>query len=209
MRRSALAVAAVTALALLIAPAGAAVKKPKAAPIPACAKFVDAKSDSGLQGNTQTSDPSLDIIGVTYAVTKDSFVATIAVDKLSSRPTLAAGNRYQATFAMGGKAVDVYYKRSPGRDVEENAFYQQGIRVDGTFVSGSDALVTSTQDDAKNTVSLIVKTKDLVGAAGLKTSPTPVLSGLTAVAFGSYVGSNQTWNTADGGAAKLALTLCK
>lgn len=209
MRRPLVVVAAATALALLVAPAGAAVKKPKAPPIPACAKFADPKADSGLAGNTQASDPSLDITGVTYAVTKDSFVVTIAVDKVSSRPTLAAGNRYQATFGMAGKAVDVYYKRSPGRDAEENAFYQQGIRVDGTFVPGSDALVTSTQDDAKNTVSLIVASKSLLSTVGAKASPAPVLSGLTALAMGSYIGTNQTWDTADGGAAKLALTLCK
>jgi hypothetical protein len=176
-----LALAALGLVAVTATPALAA--KPAA-----CPTFTDAKGDAA-----PTNDPALDITSVTYRTVGKELVASLTVDKLADRPQLAVGNRFQFDFKVNGHDVTLYYKTSPTRDVEANAFYQQGYRVDGTFVS--DAVEGSIKD---NTVSIGIAYGTLKGDVG-KVLGKP-LTGLTATTLDSYVATNQFGDKADGGA---------
>ena len=176
-RHLALSVVGALAVAVTAAPA---VAKP-AAP---CATFTDPKGDSG-----PPADAALDITSVTYKTVGKELVGTITADQVSSHPTFAPGNRFQLDFQLAGHAVTLYYKFSPTRDQEANAFYQQGLRVDGTFVTDT---VTGTVKG--NTVAIAIPYAELKGALG-KVMGKP-LTGLTAQALASYVATNQSWDTA-------------
>jgi hypothetical protein len=171
-RRLILAVTAGLVVATGVAPALAA----KPAP---CPTFTDAKGDSG-----PAPDAATDITSVTYRTVGKELVATLTVDKLADRPMLAVGNRFQFDFKLAGHAVTLYYKTSPTRDQEANAFYQQGLRVDDAFVN--DAVTPSIKG---NEVSIGVTFSELKSAVG------PVLgkpiTGLTATTMNSYVATNE------------------
>jgi hypothetical protein len=184
-RRLTLAVAAALVAGLSAAPA-------LAAKTPACPAFSDAKGDGG-----PSSDPALDITAVTYKTVGKELVATLAVDKLADRPQLAVGNRFQFDFKLAGHDVTLYYKTSPTRDQEANAFYQQGLRVDGTFIN--DAVNPSIKG---NNVSIGVTFSELKSAIG-KVLGQPITS-MTASTLLSYVATNQSADTA---AAPATLSL--
>jgi hypothetical protein len=184
MRRTLLPLALTAALAVTGVAAAAAKK------LPACASFTDAKSDAGYVAGT--GEATADITKVVYSASATEFVVRISVASLADNFTQAPGDRFQATFKAGSKTVDVYYKRSRTRDAEANVFYQQGLRVDGTFITDA---VTAKHDLKANTVSLIVKTGVLRNAVG-KASLDEGLSELTARAMGSFVATNQTVDTA-------------
>jgi hypothetical protein len=176
-----LVLAAIAALVALPAAAPALAAKAPAA----CPSFTDAKGDSG-----PAPDAATDITAVTYKTVGKELVATLTVDKLADRPMLAVGNRFQFDFKLAGHDVTLYYKTSPTRDVEANAFYQQGLRVDGTFVN--DAVNPSIKG---NTVSIGVTFSELKGAAG------PVLgkpiTAMTASTLLSYVATNEPSDSAE------------
>ena len=183
-RRLALAAAGAVFLGLTAAPSLAAAK-----PAP-CATFADPKGDAG-----PPNDPALDITSVTYRTVGKELVASMNLDKVADRPQLAVGNRFQFDFALNGHDVTLYYKTSPTRDAEANAFYQQGFRVDGTFINDG---VTGTVKD--NTVTISIAYSVLKGELGAVAGKP--LTGLTATAMASYVAQNQTWDEADGGALR-------
>lgn len=181
----------VAAGALVVAPATAhaakAKPKPKPKPLPLCLSVVDEKGDSGL-ASTPSNDPSLDLTNVRFSTANNALVTTFTVDKWSDRPLAAAGNRFQTTFTVAGKVVDVYYKTSPTRNEEANAFYQQGVRVDGTFVTDA---VTATISG--NTIAVAVKLTTLKSAVGATVQGAKATA-VEAVAMGSYVATNQPWD---------------
>lgn len=170
---------------VLLSSAGVAVSS--AAPkVPACPSFTDAKGDA-LGG-----DASLDISKVVYSATKDAFNVRITVAKLAENVAMAPGDRFQATFKAGEKTVEIYYKRSRTRSEESNVFYQQGLRVDGTFVTDA---VNAVHDLKKNTVTLTVKLGVLRSAAG-KSSVADGVTEMRAIAFGSFVATNEAYDEA-------------
>lgn len=145
----------------------------------ACPSFTDAKGDSG-----PAPDAATDITAVTYKTVGKELVATLTVDKLADRPMLAVGNRYQFDFKLAGHDVTLYYKTSPTREEEANAFYQQGLRVDGVFVN--DAVNPSIKG---NDVSIGVTFGELKGAVG--TVLGKPITGMAASTLNSYVATNE------------------
>jgi hypothetical protein len=156
-----------------------------AAKTPACPAFTDVKGDGG-----PSADPALDITAVTYKTVGNELVATLTVDKLADRPQLAVGNRFQFDFKLAGHDVTLYYKTSPTRDQEANAFYQQGLRVDDTFIN--DAVNPSIKG---NNVSIGVSFGELKGAMG-KVLGRPITA-MTASTMLSYVATNEAADTAE------------
>ena len=180
-----------TVVALAVVPAtGATAKpKPKPKPLPKCLAYTDDAADSGLVPGS--ADPALEITGVRMSSAPDrSLLTAITVAKYADRPLFGAGNRFQVTFNAAGHAIDLYYKIGPARDAERNAFYQSGIRVDGTFVT--DAVTAEVKD---NTVTLAVKLAALKGAAG-KAIEGAKATDINAMAMSSYVATNETWDEA-------------
>ena len=150
-----------------------------------CPAFTDAKGDSG-----PAPDAATDITAVTYRTVGKELVATLTVDKLADRPMLAVGNRFQFDFKLAGHDVTLYYKTSPTRDQEANAFYQQGLRVDDVFIN--DAVNPSIKGNA---VSIGVTFGELKSAIG-KVLGQPI-TGLTASTLNSYVATNEASDTAE------------
>ncbi len=179
---------------LVLAAVGAVLAASTAAPAFAaktapCATFADPKGDT-----SPGPDPALDITSVTYKTVGKSLTGVITLDKASAHPAFAPGNRFELNFKVAGHDVTIYYKNSATRDAEANAFYQQGLRVDGTFVT--DAVEGKIDG---NTVTLSATYAELKGAVGAKVMGAAV-TGLQAAARASYVATNQTFDTADGGA---------
>jgi hypothetical protein len=186
-------VLALVAGTLIVAPAtahAAAKPKPKPKPLPLCLTVADAKGDSGLEG-TPTGDPALDLTSVRFSTADNSLVTTFTVDKWADRPTASAGNRFQATFTVAGKVVDIYYKNSPTREQEANAFYQQGIRVNGTFVT--DAVTAKVSGNA---IAVSVKLNVLKSAVGATVQGAKATA-ISGTAMGSYVATNEAWDKAE------------
>lgn len=170
-------------------PHGKAKGKPKPPPLPKCLTYADPAGDSGLAPGT--TDPALEITSVRMSTAADrSLLTAITVAKYADRPLLGAGNRFQVSFTAAEHLIDVYYKLGPARDAERNAFYQSGVRVDGTFVT--DAVTAAVKG---NTVTLAVKLATLRGAAG-KAVEGAKATGITAYAMSSYVATNETWDKA-------------
>lgn len=182
-------VLAVVALGLVAVPVPAAVAK-KAKPLPACVQYTDAAGDSGARGVTALNDPALDITKVRFSNVDKSLVADISLSKYALRPNAGVGARYQLTFTVDGKVVDVYWKNGPLREHEANAFYQQGVRVNGTFVH--DGVKGSVRE---NVVTLAVKLTMLKSAVG-STVEGVKATDVRAIAMSSYVGTNESWDTA-------------
>ncbi len=188
MKRSTLA-ALVTALVAVAAPAASG----KALPL--CLTFTDAAGDAGPNGVGAAGDPSLDVTKVRFTTIDKALVAQITVAKFADRAALATGNRYQVAFNLDGKLVEIYWKNGPLREHEANAFYQQGVRVDGTFKH--DGVTGSVKE---NVVSIAVKLTMLKSAVGGNVEKVKAVEP-RALGQASYVGTNSTWDTATGPAS--------
>ena len=170
-------------------PKGKAKGKPKPPPLPRCLTYSDPAADSGLAPGT--ADPALEITSVRMSTAADrSLLTAITVAKYAERPLFGTGNRFQVTFTAADHVIDLYYKIGPARDAERNAFYQSGVRVDGTF--NTDAVTATVKG---NTVTLAVKLATLRGAAG-KAIEGAKATEITALAMSSYVATNETWDKA-------------
>ena len=192
------------AAGLVAAPVPAAVAKPKPKPLPACVQYADPTGDSGAEGLTPLNDPALDITKVRFSTVDSAMVTQISLSKYVDRPTLGTGGRYQVTFNLDGKVVDIYWKNGPAREEEANAFYQQGVRVDGTFIH--DGVAGSVKD---NVVTLAVKLTMLKSAVGSKVDGARATE-VEAYAWSSYVGTNLPWDTAAAPASGVVIgQLCK
>jgi hypothetical protein len=187
------AVLAAVVVAVAAAPAPAAIAKPKPK-IPACTTISDPAGDSGpgAAGVAPLNDPTLDITKVRFSTVDKALVTTFTVGKYANRPTAGTGNRYQVAFDLDGKLVEIYWKDGPLREHEANAFYQQGVRVAGTFVHDG------VKGTAKgNTVTMSVKLTMLKSAVGSKVEGARA-ENVRAQALSSYVAQNFAWDTADG-----------
>lgn len=180
-----LAVAAALA-ALVAAPVPAAVARP----LPKCVQYTDPTGDSGFEGLTPLNDPAMDITKVRFSTQDSAFVMEMSLAKVAQRPMFGTGGRYQVTFDVEEHTVDVYWKYGPAREYEANAFYQQGVRVDGTFMH--DAVSGSVKGD---TVRIAVKLNMLKSAVGRKVQGVRATN-VEALAWTSYVGTNQQWDAA-------------
>lgn len=175
---------------LVAAPAPAAVAAPKAKP--SCVTFGDAASDSGPEGVTAVNDPALDITKVRFATSGDALVAQITVSKYAERPALAVGNRFQATFTVDGKVVDVFWKTGPIREQERQVYFQQGVRVNEVVKHGE-----VTGSVSGNTVTMSVKMNMLKSAVGAKVEGLRATNVLATV-HGGYVADKVQWDIARG-----------
>lgn len=195
-------VLAAVAVGLVAIPVPAALAKAK--PLPACVQFADPSGDSGVRGVTAANDPALDITKVRFSTVDKALVADITLSKYALRPNAAVGGRYQVTFTVDGKVVDIYWKNGPFREQEANAFYQQGVRVNGTFAH--DGVTGSVKE---NVVRLAVKLTMLKSAVG-STVEKAKATDARAIAYGSYVGTNESWDTAPAPASGFTIgQVCK
>jgi hypothetical protein len=194
LRRFSYGVVAVTAAAAMVA-AGAADaattkhkkkkhhKKPPAPP--ACATWTDPTGDAVMadgQGG-QPADPTLDIDVASFVVKDGIFTAKIHVPSFSDSSNVRDGDRYDAWFMVGDKKVGIVGTEGKAWAVLGNAFAQKGIRVDDTYVSGSNKLVSRSVTD--HVVSLSVSLADLDTASGATVTGATV-SGLAVQSSGDY-----------------------
>jgi len=181
------------ALAVVAAPAPAAIAKSKPK-IPACFSFADAANDSGpgVPGAAPAGDPTMDLVNVRFSTVDKALVMQLKVGSYANRPKHAVGNRYQVRFDVDGKNVEIYWKDSPVRNEEANAFYQQGVRVDGTFKHDG-----VTGKASGNLVTMSVKLTMLKSAVASKVEGVRA-GNVSALAMSSYVAQNLTWDTATG-----------
>jgi len=186
------------ALALLAVTAGSLTAAADAAPkLAPCPKVDDAKGDA--------ADPSLDITGVTYSKVGKSLDVTIAVNKLAENVSTAPGDRFEAVFTANDKKVEVYYKRSRTREEEANVFYQQGLRVDGVFVSDSGIAAKYNLDTSTVTISI---TLGALKAGVGKSVDGATITDLGAEALGSLVATNSSADVAES-TKSFKVTACK
>lgn len=160
--------------------------------LPLCLSFTDAAADAGPGGVAAAGDPSLDLTKVRFSTVDKALVAQLTVSKFADRAPLALGNRYQVAFNVEGKLVEVYWRTGPLREYESEAYYQQGVRVDGEFVH--DAVTGSVKE---NVVTISVKLTMLKSAVGSK------VEGVRAenpkgLGMAGYNAANSTWDTATG-----------
>jgi hypothetical protein len=154
--------------------------------LPACAKFTDPAGDANFEQNPsgQPADATLDITGVTETVKKGVYTAKIAVPKYSDTSSYSDGSRFDAEFTVGGHVVTLFAIRGKAWAVLSAGFAQQGIRIDGGYVSGTNKVVTSTA--ANGVVTLTAKLSDISAALGAPVTATSVGSALDAVSWGNY-----------------------
>ncbi|HEX8003779.1 MAG TPA: hypothetical protein VF519_13925 [Mycobacteriales bacterium] len=178
---------AALAVALLAAGAPAAV----AAPRPACVAYTDATGDSGLLGVTAFDDPALDVTRVRFPMTARAWVAEVTLARFADRGRYLPGVRVEVAFPVAPeRKLSVFWRTSPARDVERPVFYQQGILLNGLYMSG-DVTARVTGD----TVVLTTTPAALSAVAGRR------LDGLrppevVVKANGHYLAGAETWDEA-------------
>jgi hypothetical protein len=160
-------------------------KKHKKPVPPACATWTDATGDSVMADGAggQPADPTLDIDAASFVVKRGVFTAKIHVPEFSDSSTAREGYRYDAWFMLGEQKIGLFAGDGKGWTVLSNAFAQQGIQVDDTYVKNSSKLVTMSVAD--NVVSLAVNLADLDSAAGATVTGTTV-SGMAVQSSGDY-----------------------
>jgi hypothetical protein len=192
------------AAAALLAGVAAATGATAAAKLPACLNVTDAKGDSGANNTSGVaSDASMDITNVRLALTKDAFVVTTTVDKLSDKPSYAHGEETRLYFTLGEANVRIWDQRSPTRDQENTVFIARGFQVAGTNTR-QDFDVK--YDEAKSTVTFTIK-KSVLKSAGADVDG-KTLSNIYADRRGTYVALLSTFDRASTDATWKA-TLCK
>lgn len=161
-----------------------------ARPLPACLAYADAKGDSGPGGATALGDPSLDVTRVRVSSENGSWVARLTVAGFAERPELAAGNRYEVLFTVGGSRVRVYWKTSPTRDEESTLYLQQGLYVNDE--PRHDQVSGRVDGDV---VTIAVKHTMLSSALGFRADGQRATA-VSAEAYGSYVAQKAAWDAA-------------
>jgi hypothetical protein len=204
MRRALLPVAITAALAAGIVPASA-VTRPKAPPIPACPAFADPAKDDAAADVGSGEDPALDIVGAKISVANKTLKVVLSMGKVG-QPSFAEGQQYAGGFTLGGSTVELFGTSSLTAPVMGAAFAMTGINVDGSYVQGTNDLVTITTDTAKNTVTLSTALANVASAVGKKATGT--VGGLQANVSGTYVALIEPWDTAET-TKKLRLDGCR
>lgn len=200
---------AVLAMTALVASgATAASASPVHLTVPRCPSFADAAKDDKNADTGTGEDPALDILKVTESVAGNTYTATLTLAGPGA-PTYAEGAQYFAGFHVGGKSVSVFGTRSLTLAATDTAFAMKGIEVDGTFVSGTESLVTFTEGPAANTVTLSTSLSSLSTAVGKRVNGMTA-TGLFAEVDGTYVVVVEPYDEALAPAsAKLALAPCR
>lgn len=173
--------------AFLVALALVSLGIPAAASPPPCVSFTDAPGDE-----SPAIDPSLDITSVAWKTGGKSLQVRITVKQGAGHPVLSFESRFDALFTVNNTDVVMFWKQSPVRDQEANAFYQQGIRVDNVVQS---PLVEGGWSGS--TLTMSIKYKDLAAALGhpVVGKPFTKLSALARAAY-LYNDANVTYDTA-------------
>ena len=155
-------VAATAAASLLLAgAAGAAVK------VPACTSYADPTGDTTIGGAVPANQDALDLTKVTLGYKDKTLTSTFDVAKYAAASSYSDGVRFDASFTTpGGKVITLFGQHSRTEAAESQAFAFQGIKVDGTYQSGSSKLVTVS--DAGNSFILKTGLGDIEAAAGEK-----------------------------------------
>jgi hypothetical protein len=171
------------ALGVSLAVAGAAgAATPR---LPACATFSDPTGDTALEGAIPVADASVDITGVKLGYAKKTFAAGVTVAKYAAASTYSDGVRFDVNFtAPDGKVVTLFGQHSRTEAVSSQAFAFSGIKVDGTYVSGSNkAVAVSTTG---NTFTMTVGLADVEAALGGDKVAGKSVSNINAISWGGY-----------------------
>jgi len=201
LRRAVYALVSVSVAATSIASAADAAtkKKPKPKPkppvIPACASFTDPSGDSYLQADSvgqQPTDDTLDVTKVTYGVNNGVMTISLTVPKYSDTQKASFGNEFDASFTVGGHEITLFANRGQAWTAMSAAFAQYGIRVDGTYKTGTNKLVTTA---AKNgVITLTASIADITANAGVPVAGAP-MSKFNFVSRGTYGAALETFDT--------------
>lgn len=175
----------VTLLCLLLLASTAPLAQ--ASSVARCLSFTDPKGDEG-----PAPDASLDITAASLRTVGKNLVAKVTVVQQATHPLLAPDSRTDVDFVVSGQHVTMFYKNGVAREKEASAFYQQGIRLDNTVVTGD-----VTGEISGNTLTLSVKLKTLSDAILAKV----VGARFSAISFLAranylYQDANETWDTA-------------
>jgi hypothetical protein len=169
--------------------------KPKPPVIPACASFTDPAGDSYLQADfvgQQPSDDTLDVTKVTYGVNNGALTISLAAPKYSDTQKASIGNEFDASFTVGGHEITLFANRGQAWTAMSAAFAQYGIRVDGTYKTGTNKLVTTT---AKNgVITLTASIADLTANAGVPVAGA-TMSKFNFLSRGTYGAALETFDT--------------
>jgi hypothetical protein len=170
--RLAVALAALAALAALPAiPARAATPVP-ARPDPCTVSFAAGSDDASALYVGPTSDPDLDVTGVTWRFTTTDVVVEARVNELADRPATGWGDEFAATIEdrPSGTAVSFGYFRTPygGGPTFTGGRYRAAspAGIDWTAYPGGPTHLVADYDLARSTVRLTIPRGDLELAFG-------------------------------------------
>ena len=194
-----LAAVAVAASALVAGGAGAAAKK--------CPVFPDPAGDASFNMSAApTPDPALDIVKVRQGVKGRVLTVSVTVGKLGETER-SEGAEYIGIFTVENKEISVFGQIGRITEEKSNVFVTKGVRVNGTYVTGTVDAVTTTANAGTSTFDIKVPLSVLSAAAGVKVQGLDAEQ-LKARARGTYVGVLFPFDEADGGTAAYKLSDC-
>jgi hypothetical protein len=153
-----------------------------------CVSIKDVKGDAAVQDPVIPNDPDLDLLAVNFRSNPDALKAFIKVDKLADAPQTGDGHRFDVTFTVGKKVVELYAGQpdaiAGGVNGALVAAGQQspaagGVKVDGAYLP--DVKTTSVFDLKKSRVELSVDR-----AALEKALATPLTDGTVVTATSAH-----------------------
>jgi hypothetical protein len=203
------AAAALAAAGFAAASASASTQTATATTLPPCVHWTDPSGDAFFQDSPagQPADDTLDITAAKYSVKNGVFTAKITVPKFSSSGTARDGDAFDALMTVAGHQVDIFANTGATWAVLSNAFAQQGIQVDGTYVQKTNAAVKRT--DGTGTVTISVSLTDLSSAVGASVAKKPA-SALEVRSSGGYEAFTEVYDYAPApSSAKFTLAPCK
>ncbi len=206
------------ALALIAIAAGVVLAGPSQAAAKPCTAYADPAGDTAT-GSLNTpagatpaiplADGHLDIAAFGLGATADSLIGFIKVAALGDAPETGIGDQFTFNFTLDGKVYEVFKSRLPGplETIATEAFYREGVRVDGTVSDATDVPVKATYDTASNTVVLAVTFADLDTVTKTKTAG-KALTKLGARARADDLAQTMTYDFAAADAASYKGTVC-
>jgi len=161
-------------------------------PTPGCADITDPKGDAQPNatnpGAPTPNDPDLDILAVNFQTEPETLKAYLKIDKLGARPAAGNGHRFNATFTVNGKIVEVYAGQPDSVASGANAALLAagqgapaagGVRIAGTY---NPKVKTSAVFDIKaSRVVLAIDRATLDAALGTPASEGSMLTATQAV----------------------------
>lgn len=115
--RTSLALAAIAATTVGVAPSFAAVRRPRPKPVP-CLLVKDAGDDAGLfsnLGTAATNDPNLDVLSADVNVDAKNIALTVRVKDLTAEPAQMspAGRTWITQYTIGGQTFGITVTTGP------------------------------------------------------------------------------------------------